>query len=81
MESDFTPGGDILVAEGEIDSEVDCPSPINELFMQPYLPEGAYDIELSNVDLDAWVKLSYSGADVTSTLKVRVSEEKAEAAA
>jgi len=83
IDFDFTPtynpwthtwssSNDVEIAEGEIDSEVDCPNPLNELFIQPLLPEGDYEIELENMDLDLWVKLDHDGADVTAELDVRV---------
>ncbi len=52
---------------GSIEGDVDCPSALNEPFIQGSLPNGDYDITVSGVDIDIWVMFDVvGGAIVTS---------------
>jgi hypothetical protein len=64
---DHTPAA---FASGPIDGDVDCPNPLNEPAVQGSLPNGFHSIRLSNVDLDAWIKFDWSGANVTASVEV-----------
>ena len=43
-----------MAVTGDIEGDVDCPNPFNEIFIQPALPNGNYDVTVSGVDVDLW---------------------------
>lgn len=57
-------------ASGIIDGDVDCPNPINEPFLQPMVPDGFHRVLLNNLDLDVWLKFSWTRTTVTATPQV-----------
>jgi hypothetical protein len=61
LEDDGTP-----FATGTIEGDVDCPNPLNELALQPNVPDGAASINVVNMDLDIWIDFTFSGSTITA---------------
>jgi len=54
---------------GDIEGDVDCPNPFNEIFIQPALPNGSYDVTVSGVDVDLWFMFDVVNGEVVTTIE------------
>lgn len=66
---DFDRATSLSFISGEIDGDVDCPSAINEPIIQPHLPNGSYEIDLTGVDLDIWFEFEVVGGEVSTSVE------------
>ncbi len=53
---------------GDIEGDVDCPNPFNELVIQPGLPNGSYDVTVSGVDVDLWFMFDVVGGEIVTSV-------------
>ena len=71
---DFNSTGAPLAA-GSLDGDAECPSFINEWILQPHLPQGHHEIDMTGFDLDVWWSFSFAGADVTAAVAVEMDSQ------
>lgn len=68
---DFDQDSTLPLITGEIEGDVDCPSAIDEPFIQPKLPDDNFDIDLAGFnDLDIFFTFEVDGDEVVGDVEV-----------